>query len=139
MVVLVSAFAIRGTYQGAFNSSGSIGKVLESVDLVDLPFIWPANLVLVPDFRYRPKRRMRVESITPAATPLMATQEPSAPPQSTKQPPTQQQSTQEQVAQLQATQDRARKKNPLLRAMGHVVHPFHRDSQGANVPENPPN
>lgn len=141
MVVVVSAFAIRGTYQGAFNSSRSIGRVLESVDLADLPFIWPANLVLVPDFRYRPKRPMRVEAITPAATPvaLMATQEPSALPQSTHQPPTQQQSTQELVPQQQATQERARKKNPLLRAMGHVVHPFHRDSQGANVPENPPN
>ncbi len=141
IVILVSAFAIWGTYQEAFNSSGSIGKVLESVGLAELPFIWPANLVLVPDFRYRPKRRVQVEPIAPTAKPvaLIATQQQSTSLQSTQQPAIQQQPTQEQVTQQQVTQDRPRKKNPLLRAMGRVVHPFHRDSQAANVPENPPN
>jgi serine/threonine protein kinase len=141
IVVLVAALAMRGTYQGAFNSSRSIGKILESADLADLPFIWPANLVLVPDLRYRPKRRGQAEPMASMARPvaLMATQRQPAPPQSTQQPAAQEQSIQEQVAQPQATQDRARKKNSLLRAMGRVVHPFHRDSQAANVRDTPPN
>ena len=104
ILALVLAYAIRGTYQPAFNSSRSSGKGSESVELADLPFIWPANLVLVPDVSYPPKRPMRAR---PSAS--------------------------------MATHERAQRKNPFVRAMGRVVHPFHHGSQAAKVSDNPSN
>jgi serine/threonine-protein kinase len=56
---LVLAYATRGAYLPAFNSLWARGWGSESAALVDLPFIWPANLVLVPDVSYPSKQPMR--------------------------------------------------------------------------------
>jgi serine/threonine protein kinase len=94
-LALVLAYTIRGTLLLPFNHWWARGTRSESVELADLPFIWPANLVLVPDASYSPK--------------------------------------QPELARRSATHERARKKNPFVRAMGRVVHPFHHNSQAAKV------
>jgi serine/threonine-protein kinase len=102
ILALLLAYAIRGTYQPAFHSSRSSRMGSESVALPDLPFIWPANLVLVPDVSYPRKQPTRAR--------LGATHEPIR-----------------------------KKKNPFVRVMGRVVHPFHHDSQAAKVSNDPSN
>ena len=108
VLALVSVYAMRG-YLPKFNSSGAHANVSESAELPDLPFIWPANLVLAPAVKYPTK---------PAIG--------SKPEPSVASVPT-------------PTQERARKKSPFLRAMGRVVHPFHHDSQAAKASGYPSN
>jgi serine/threonine-protein kinase len=64
ILVLVSAYAMRG-YLPRLNSPRASRNVSESVELADLPLIWPANLALVPDVRYKPKRPTRVKPGAP--------------------------------------------------------------------------
>jgi serine/threonine-protein kinase len=104
VLALVSVYAIRG-YLPKLNATAASENVSESVELADLPFIWPANLVLVPAVKYPTKPAIRTKP------------KPSAP----------------------EPQERARKKSPFLRAMDHVVHPFHHDSQAAKASGYPSN
>jgi hypothetical protein len=107
VLALVSVYAIRG-YLPRFNSPGAHESVLESVELAKLPFIWPANLVLVPAVKYPTKPVIRKKPKPSAPVPM-------------------------------PTEERAQKKSPFLRAMGHVVHPFHHDSQAAKASGYPSN
>jgi serine/threonine-protein kinase len=52
---LLLAYATRGAYLPAFKSLWARGWGSGSVELADLPFIWPSNLVLVPDVSYPAK------------------------------------------------------------------------------------
>jgi eukaryotic-like serine/threonine-protein kinase len=108
VLALVSVYAIRG-YLPKFNATTARGSVSESVELAGLPFIWPADLVLVPAVKYptKPAKRTKPKPSEPGV-------------------PT-------------PTQERAQKKSPFLRAMGHVVHAFHHDSQAAKASGYPSN
>jgi eukaryotic-like serine/threonine-protein kinase len=113
-LALVLACAIRGTYLPAFNSLWARGRGSEPVELADLPFIWPANQVLVSDLSYPPKqparaRRSAARAIHSQLAVARSAHEPTI-----------------------ATHERARK-NPFLRVMSRVLHPFHHDSQAAKV------
>lgn len=112
ILAMVSVFAIR-SYLAKFNATGARANVSESVGLAELPFIWPANLTLVPAVDYPTKPAIRTK-------PKPSTQAPSAP-------------------AAVPTQERARKKRSFLRAMGRVAHPFHRDSQAAKASGYPSN
>jgi serine/threonine protein kinase len=113
VLALVSVYAIRG-YLVKFNATGARANVSESAELPDLPFIWPANLVLTPAVKYPTKPAMRTKP---------KPSEPSEPSVSLPMP----------------TQEPARKKSTFLRAMGRVVHPFHHDSQAAKASSYPSN
>jgi len=55
----VLAFVMRGTYLPAFKALRERAAGSRSIDLADLPFIWPADLVQAPDLNYSkaPERR----------------------------------------------------------------------------------
>jgi serine/threonine protein kinase len=115
-LALVSVYAIRA-YRPKINATEASGKVSESVELAELPFIWPANLALVPAVKYptKPGTRTRLKPSAPVpGAPVPSGPEPSAPVPA-------------------PTEERTRKKSHFLRAMGRVVHPFHRDSQAAKA------
>jgi len=104
LVLALALTWVIGFYLPPLNSSRSGISGLKSIDPAELPFIWPANLVLVPDLRYPPKRAMRAKPVTSAPM-----------------------------------QEQARKKNPFLRTMGRLAHPFHHNSQAASISANPGN
>lgn len=112
VLAVVSVYAIRG-YLPKLNPTAPHGNVSESLELAELPFIWPANLVLVPAVKYpsRPATWTKLKPNAPA---------PSAP-----------------LPVL--TERQTQKRSPFLRAMGHVVHPFHHDSQAAKASGYPGN
>ena len=112
VLAVASVYTMRG-YLPKLKTTAAHGNVSESLDLAELPFIWPANLVLVPAVKYpsRPATRTKPKPSAPT---------PSAP-----------------LPVL--TEGRTQKKSPFLRAMGHVVHPFHHDSQAAKASGYPSN